>query len=111
MNDASASWEVSYAFFRVLFPREYAADGYTLTTKAQDLDISIPQGSTCTLCSYLETFESYKCSECEGDGKVWSEERLGYHQMLKRQRLKSVTKLIGRRGQRIDILESNTCVS
>ncbi|KAK9898147.1 hypothetical protein P389DRAFT_29766 [Cystobasidium minutum MCA 4210] len=88
MNDAEAIWE------------------------AKDLDISVPKGSTCILCSYLERFESYTGNdrECDANGKTtWSEERLGYHQILKRQRLKSVTKMVGRNGQKIDILESNTC--
>lgn len=118
MNDAEAIWEVSRHRRKPdiklsIYLLDFMKWLITFHSQAKDLDISVPKGSTCILCSYLERFESYTGNdrECDANGKTtWSEERLGYHQILKRQRLKSVTKMVGRNGQKIDILESNTCV-
>jgi hypothetical protein len=90
------------------FDSRSSADAYhDLDKQANDLDVSIPAGCTHTFSQYLHEKEGYCCDERE----EWSEERLGYHQMLKRQRLRSVTKLAGKQGQKLDILESSTCVS
>ena len=94
VNDADANWQ------------------------AKDLDISVPAGKASVLCSYLQTVEGYTAppSHTEaGQGldeaaaaAARAEQRLAYHQLLKRQRLISVHKLKGRDGRSIDILESAT---
>lgn len=94
MNDAEASWE------------------------ANDLDISVPAGKASLLCAYLQKYEGYKTPPIHTEAGLPMDEaaaaaaradqRLAYHQVLKRQRLQSVHKLKGKDGRSIDILESST---
>ena len=79
------------------------------TVQAKDLDISVPSGQSCHICSFLQT-EGYAVAEGEAD-EPWTSTRLAYYQMLKRQRLKSVVKLKGKEGRCIDVLESSSQVS
>ncbi|KAL7006223.1 hypothetical protein EMMF5_004109 [Cystobasidiomycetes sp. EMM_F5] len=74
------------------------------TWKAKDLDVSVPMGSAEAMCEHLETHQGYiRAHDCH-----WSSERLGYHTLLKRQCLKSVTKLYKGSDRSIDVLESAT---
>jgi len=70
------------------------------------MDISVPKGKASMLCSYLEKFEGY-APEVAGPCET---QRTAYHQLLKRQRLASVTRLRNRQGRGIDVLESATTV-
>ena len=58
------------------------------------------------LCSYLEKFEGYVRDASD----AWTEKSTSYRQLLKRQRLRSVTKLKNCHGRCLDVLESTTCV-
>ena len=106
MNDADAEWEVSKV--QIEHKLKCMCELRRLCAcQASDLDLSIPAGTKEIVCSYLSQFEEYTQCDCE----EWTQERLSYHQMLKRQRLRSVIKLQGKGSEKVDILESNTCVS
>lgn len=104
MNDIAATWKV-----RAHAKRIYTADQKSITriSQAKDLDVSVPMGSAEAMCEHLETHQGYiRAHDCH-----WSSERLGYHTLLKRQCLKSVTKLYKGSDRSIDVLESATDVS